>query len=288
MLTRDDPKSKPLPFNLASLNPIHTDADTEYITDAIESGLAALKAQPNAYLDLPAFDAVRLLGEDYRPIEPESQIFILRWFDKQYDKHVRKVINTRLRARFGEKTKILTTIDSQSPELVEQRLYAAIRRTQLCILDWTAWRPNVFFEAGVRLAVNKRDPIFIRCTERPPGWDDKESTWPQDDDPSAQTLKEFFGPTEFTFENFEALHQNIDEFDEDNPVWRVGAKIRPGHTYEVIAEAINRHNEPGGRSVSDLLMFEANAMAGPAVPGRGRSSSSIQRSPCRTSMASSH
>src|SRR5205823_10371386 len=80
-------------------------------------------------------------------------------------------------------SEVVTTLDSRSPQLVEQRLYAVIRRDRLCIADWTAARPNVFFETGVRLAVNEHDPLSILCTAKPGGWDDRRSVWPDRDDP---------------------------------------------------------------------------------------------------------
>jgi hypothetical protein len=43
-------------------------------------------------------------------------------------------------------------LDISSPRLVGLALYESIRWTQCCIIDWTGWRPNVFFELGVRLA----------------------------------------------------------------------------------------------------------------------------------------
>ncbi len=44
-------------------------------------------------------------------------------------------------------------LDLMSPRLVSSTIYEAIRRKDLCLVDWTEWRPNVFFEFGVRLAV---------------------------------------------------------------------------------------------------------------------------------------
>src|SRR5262249_10949471 len=159
------------------------------IARALQSGFEALKAQPDVYLDLPAYDTLRKLGESHRVLEPEAQILFLRWFDQQYKNLVKELVEARLQNHFSHAT-LVTTLDSRSPQLVEQRLYAAIRRTRLCIADWTAWRPNVFFEIGVRLAVNDTDPIFILCSERPRGWVDGDEEWPDKPPRTAKLLEE--------------------------------------------------------------------------------------------------
>ena len=55
----------------------------------------------------------------------------------------------------------LRTLDLQSPRLVGQALYEQVRWSSWCVVDWTEWRPNVFFELGVRLACSERDPLSI-------------------------------------------------------------------------------------------------------------------------------
>jgi NAD(P)-binding Rossmann-like domain len=271
-----------LPFNLVSLNPIairQEKGDAEGIAVAMESGWAALKAQPGTYLDLPVFDAIRHLGDDFRPKEPAKQILVLRWFDPQYNALVGDVLDNELKARFGRATSIVTTLDSRSPQLVEQRLYADIRRTKVCIADWTGWRPNVFFEIGVRLAVNETDPLFILCAEPPPGWKNrwkgKASRWPKSEHTSAAALaalaalESFFAPTRFSVQETERLSQRIEKLDPNAPSRGTGAKLSAGRTYRVVVDALNRRDEPGGRPVHELLTAEAQAMAGPAVPEKG-------------------
>ena len=127
----------------------------------------------------------------------------------------------------------------------------------------------MFFEIGVRLAVNKSDPLFVLCDETPPLWDSGESKWLQSEDPSTSVLEEFFVPTKFTFADFQSLQDRIDSLDDDNTVRLPGAKVAPGRTYQVVSESINRRDEPGGFLVHDLLVAEAQGMAGPAVPEEG-------------------
>jgi hypothetical protein len=52
-------------------------------------------------------------------------------------------------------------LDLRSPRLVGQALYEHIRWSRRCIVDWTEWRANVFFEFGVRLAGSSHDPLVV-------------------------------------------------------------------------------------------------------------------------------
>lgn len=273
-ISQDNDAGQLLPFNLAALNPIllGEKKERENITRALETGLASLSDQPEAYLDLPAFDPVRNLGNDYGPLPPETQVLVLRWFDKQYNKLVRDLTENAVIAIAGANPPVVTTLDSSSPQLVSQRLYAAIRRTDLCIADWTGWRPNVFFEMGVRLAVNKIDPVCILCREQPPGWKDVAgvSEWPASDDPHAAALKDFFNPVLFTFkEGYGAIRDRIQKHLSQREF--SSSKLSPGRTYQVICESISRDLEPGGKRVEEMLMSEAVRIAGPVGPEKGGS-----------------
>jgi hypothetical protein len=52
-------------------------------------------------------------------------------------------------------------LDVHSPRLVGQALYEGIRWAQTCVVDWTGWRANVFFELGVRLACADVGPVGL-------------------------------------------------------------------------------------------------------------------------------
>jgi hypothetical protein len=56
---------------------------------------------------------------------------------------------------------LLRTLDMKSPRLVSHSLYEAIRLTEICIIDWSEWRSNVFFELGVRLSAVNNNPVCI-------------------------------------------------------------------------------------------------------------------------------
>jgi hypothetical protein len=249
-----------LPFNLAALSPIPWGRDDrKRIADAMATGLEGLRMQEGAYLDLPVFDAVRQLGEEYRPIPLREQVLVLRWFDEGYGAMVRDVIkDILLDAGLDEQTQVVTTLDSSSPQLVSQRLYALIRRVQLCVADWTGWRANVFFEIGVRLAVSPDDPVFTICHEK---------KWTTRDDRSGKALRDFFNPIEFDFTQGYggAAHEVSQLFSEPHGRGR----LSPGRTYEVVSEAIPRDLEPGGRSLHEELIDEARRIAGPPGPEDG-------------------
>jgi hypothetical protein len=287
-ITEDDPRLKASPFNLAALNPIWLEnrTDVEGITKALVEGFSTLEARSDYYLDLPVYDAVRRLGKDFRPLEPSEQILMLRWFDPQYSRLISQLIETPLLdfRRPDRTMQIVTTLDSSSPQLVDQRLYAAIRRTDVCVADWTGWRPNVFFEIGVRLAVNEIDPVFVYCKAKPPGWNDKTSRWPNEP-VGSHKLTEFFDPVTFDFSDTTELHEFIARISEarrepgnqgtsvdgrgrDLPR-RKGAKLSPGRTYKIVVETIDRRNEPGGKSIFDFLLREAEMLVGPAVSEEG-------------------
>ena len=168
-----------------------------------------------------------------------------------------------------EGSSVVTTLDSRSPQLAEQRLYAAIRRTRLCIADWTGWRSNVFFETGVRLAISPTDPILIRCTEKPQGWNDKESgEWPAHSPTGAKELEDFFGLVHFTLNSDEYLKKVLAT---ENWVQIKRAKLSPSRTFSIVQESIDWRLEAGATPVHEVLAQEAKALAGDFVPGEGNS-----------------
>src|SRR5262249_2795181 len=61
----------------------------------------------------------------------------------------------------GAKYGIARSVDLDSPRLVSHAIYSCVRRSALCVADWTDWRPNVFFELGVRLASSKDRTVCL-------------------------------------------------------------------------------------------------------------------------------
>jgi hypothetical protein len=251
-----------LPFNIVSLNPIPMNYPD--LARAFEEGAAAMTAQPEEYLDLPAFDAVRRLGEDHRPIEPQKQVLLLRWFDKKYLKLSDELVRAPFDQEYSKTT--LTTLDSRSPQLAPQRLYAAIRRTRLCVADWTGWRPNVFFEIGVRLAVSPSEPIHLICAAQPDGFKKK---WPAATG-SSEALLRFFKPAMFQVPDEQPVEERLEQFKRDGFVRAPGAALSPGRTHHIVGECLRWEDEPGGSEVEHALTREASAIGGPATPEEGR------------------
>jgi hypothetical protein len=164
-----------LPFNIKEVNLVsHSEAQVplehpiNLVGKKIVEGFTELGDYPD-YLDLPTYDAVRNnphLGVSDLQKRIEHQILMLCAFTKEYQNvnwslHLEPNITTIIQEKTGNLPTIVRTLDMRSPRLVSQTLYEAIRHTPMCIVDMSYWRPNVFFELGVRLAVSERDPIPI-------------------------------------------------------------------------------------------------------------------------------
>jgi hypothetical protein len=164
------------PFSIKEVNIIsHSkeQAKTYHPIDLIGTklieGFEQLRYLPD-YLDLPVFDAIRTLPperEQRIPKEHNEQILVLCPFSRRYTENNWKVyLKPQLEVYLpktaqGEAPRLIRTLDMKSPRLVSQSLYEAMRLTQMCVVDWTEWRSNVFFELGVRLAAVDIDPICI-------------------------------------------------------------------------------------------------------------------------------
>jgi Caspase domain len=174
-----------LPFNLQMLNVVFHSAKQQelgrdplhLIGSKIYTGFDELAALP-FYLDLPAYDSVRRLGRDrasYRPLRFNEQVLVLCPFNGEYTKrnwstYLTKELPSRLKAEAAKlppdqkrvaASRLVRLLDMDTPRLVAQTLFESIRRTELCIVDWTLLRANVMFELGVRLAVNPLGAVHI-------------------------------------------------------------------------------------------------------------------------------
>ncbi len=157
-----------IPFNIKELTIIshsaeqHKDANKPayIIHDKISEGLDQLDNLPQ-YLDLPSFDAVRNLPPDYR--EPDSNnVLVLCPYSEKYQETNWDDLHYHLDLVVKPKGgRIYRILDLMSPRLVSPTIYEKIRRVVLCIVDWTEWRPNVFFELGVRLAVANKNRFTV-------------------------------------------------------------------------------------------------------------------------------
>lgn len=164
------------PFSIKEVNIVsHSERQLDVgdpidvIGEKIIEGFKQLHYLPD-YLDLPVFDAIRTLPperEQRTPREYSEQVLILCPFNQYYTnnnwkRHLQRYLTVYLsQSAEGKVPRLMRTLDMKSPRLVSQSLYEAIRLTLMCVVDWTEWRPNVFFEMGVRLAAVDIDPVCI-------------------------------------------------------------------------------------------------------------------------------
>jgi hypothetical protein len=250
-----------LPFNIRETSVIarrHDDNTfTEALSQAIVEGRNQLQLLANEYQDLPAYDAVRKLGsrpENHRPVEPASRVLVLSSYGHDYLKGPGQMVATALGSavRSG---KWLRIVQSPSPQLASQKLYAAIRQTQMCVFDWTGWRANLFFELGVRLAVNQQMPlcfIYRRASEEVGA--------------ERSTVLNLFAPFAYDEDNDAALVQLLvkhrEAIESVSQVPASGAKLAPPFTFgEVQRWADVRLEAP--LAVDLALEREASALVGP-------------------------
>ena len=57
--------------------------------------------------------------------------------------------------------RIYKLLEYDRAQMINQTLYQAIRRHEVCLIDWTWLRPNVFFEFGVRAACRADGAVHI-------------------------------------------------------------------------------------------------------------------------------
>lgn len=151
------------------------------LVDRAREGLERLQNRGDHYSDLPCYDVVRRVATPCQnpPIAYTEQTLLLCPFSSAYSETNWNVIRQDLQiaieevydeddsaesTRPGEERiepRIVRSLDLTAPDLVSNNLFEAIRRSDFCVIDWTGWRSNVFFEFGVRLATNELDPVCI-------------------------------------------------------------------------------------------------------------------------------
>ncbi len=167
--TLDESELSSLPFNiqeskLISHGGIYEVEDPKnpfnILVTAIRDGLAELRTH-TGYLDLPAYDAVRQpLPESLpRAVSARDHILMLCPFREEYRRQWLFLSNVL--ARHYLPRTVCRMSDIISPRLVGQALYEHIRWATICVVDWTYWRANVFFEFGVRLACSSTPPFLL-------------------------------------------------------------------------------------------------------------------------------
>ena len=164
------------PFNIKDANFVVHGADDsrrepwERMLGPVETALEQISSP--AYADLPAYTGVRELPPGERSkVSILDGILLLGSFQSNYHRNYRfvagrcKAAQSVLRRVEGvegpAKYGIARSLELDSPRLVSHAIYAALRRWEFCVVDWTDWRPNVFFELGVRLAATDSPTLNI-------------------------------------------------------------------------------------------------------------------------------
>jgi hypothetical protein len=154
-------KAPSLPFNVQETR-VLSYVNAAFYDDlhrAMAEGAANLARDPN-YLDLPAYYGVRTPRSEVWAEENSRTLLMLCPFSYSYTAFFENKLRPIVRAH-TRNLMPLRMLDLRSPRLVGQALYEQIRWAGRCIVDWTYWRPNVFFELGVRLACSEDDPLSI-------------------------------------------------------------------------------------------------------------------------------
>jgi hypothetical protein len=161
-----EPDWDELPFNIRELLvlPLKSGQQPE-LYSVLRSGWTAMQLQTKGYRDLPVFDAVRHYARRSPPVpDGKVEIFALCPFNPDYLKNTwPKLFDliTAVGAHDKRRFDLKPVTEYLSPMLVSERVYDLTRFADRCMVDWTYWRANVFFELGVRLAVSKVPPICV-------------------------------------------------------------------------------------------------------------------------------
>ena len=166
-----------LPFNIKELYPLGigvgvTEPNRRLGTMLLEA-IARNRDLPD-YQDLPSFHAIRRTGRPTRyprEIPYEKEILWLCSYDSGYTESTNaQTVREKMHADFGESVKFVRVTEIVNPELASQKLFDAIRRYELCVIDWTQWSSNIFFELGVRIAANPTAPVCLLSDHPEPAW----------------------------------------------------------------------------------------------------------------------
>jgi hypothetical protein len=156
---------------------------------------------------------------------------------------------------------VVRTVDMHALTLVGTALYDAIRRSSLCIIDWTEWRPSVFFEFGVRLASSNVDPIcVIEKNELSPA-----------ESRGQEALRQLFSLIHYDVSTISTLSKQIgDQYRGFLDDWTFGRATAPGNgqTYRAVVEAFDcEHGEPLFRPPHVELCASAQNLLGDPQSG---------------------
>lgn len=267
-----------IPFNLQLLNLAAHSRNQEdegkglrpweLLGDKIKTGYGELADLPH-YLDLPAYESVRQLGIEssaYRPIRYDEKVLVLCPFSPEYtERNWKRFLEAELPGKLmqslrkagravDDPPRLERLLDLKTPRLVAQTLFEAIRRVDMCIIDWTGLRPNVMFEAGVRLATNPLDSVHI-VEQTEPGAGRLRS-----DLAHVAALGKLFAPIAYRCKVGEtaSYEEMITRFETSLAASNGG---HPGFAYAAVGTALDRRSHPAALSLVDELTRAANILA---------------------------
>jgi hypothetical protein len=191
----DETRLRQLPFNIqeakltshgGKFEPRDPNNPVTVISQAMRDGLLESRLR-SRYLDLPGYDAVRCpLPESAAGLQAAREsVLVLCPFQPEYSENWRALSDSLL--GYYAPRQPVRMLDLGSPRLVGQALFEYIRWAGTCVVDWTLWRPNVFFELGVRLACSNVGPICVI---------DESEDHPSSD-PQKKQLLELFRPARY-------------------------------------------------------------------------------------------
>jgi hypothetical protein len=166
-----------LPFNIKELFPLGIGADVSkpnlILGKMLSEAIRRNRDLPD-YQDLPSFHAIRRTGLSARyprEISYKEEILWLCSYHSAYtDSSNAQTVREKIQAEFGGDVVFLRATEIVTPELASHKLFDAIRRYELCVIDWTQWSSNIFFEFGVRLATNPVAPVCLISDQPEPAW----------------------------------------------------------------------------------------------------------------------
>jgi hypothetical protein len=262
-----------LPFNLKEIYPVPARDQTE-LGRLISNAWGQYRGMAH-YQDLPAWQAARQTGKNDTAIDPEKSILWLCSFSEEYsDEGFEEYLLHAVSDQFEAGSRLERITEIVSPQLLAQRLYSAIRFRRLCIVDWTFWSPNVFFELGVRLAINRFGPVCLIASR--PG--DQEGISDRIRVQRDHLIK-LFAPIRYDmredsnpFPEIKSRYEQMKSAESPrrrSPIPPAFGAFPYHHTYNRVTEFLDLREEPGGIEPYEFLSRILDSLIGEGVSRPG-------------------